>query len=112
MDCIFCKIIEKKIPAEIVYEDREFLAFKDIQPKAKVHILVIPKKHLSSVNDLTDSDVEMIGKMFLAIKGIAQKLQIDKTGYRVVTNTGPDSGQIVNHLHFHILGGEKLDHIA
>jgi histidine triad (HIT) family protein len=112
MDCIFCKIVNKELPAKIVFEDDDLLAFYDLAPKAKIHILVIPKKHIDSVNDLSQSDSELIGRLFLKIKEIAQKLGVDQTGYRVITNTGPDSGQIVHHLHFHLVGGGKLGPIA
>lgn len=111
-DCIFCKIINKEIPSTTIYEDDQFLAFNDINPSAKTHILLIPKKHYESVADLKEKDVELIGNMILVANKIAKEQGIDESGYRLVTNAGPDSGQLINHLHFHILGGEKLGRIA
>jgi len=107
-DCIFCKIINKEIPSQVVYEDEHILAFKDIYPLAPVHILIIPKKHLVSVNDLTEADTGTIGQIFLVIKKLAAELGVADSGYRVVTNTGSDGGQVVGHLHFHLLGGQEL----
>ena len=105
-DCIFCKIINGEIPSNKVYEDDEILAFKDINPIAPVHILVIPKKHYSSLVDF-DDDV-LLAKMFKVIKRIAKEQNIEEDGFRVLTNIGENGGQAVKHLHFHILGGEKL----
>lgn len=107
-DCIFCKIIKKELPSEPVYEDNEILAFKDINPVAPVHILVIPKKHLNSINDLSAQDAQVIGNIFLIIKKLAAELGIADTGYRVVVNTGADGGQQVGHLHYHLIGGKPL----
>ncbi len=107
MDCLFCKIASGEIPSSIVYEDGEMLAFRDIDPQAPTHILVIPKKHIISVSDIGDCDGEIIGKIFLKIKEIAIKEGLEN-GYRVVTNIGSDGGQSVAHLHFHILGGRAL----
>ena len=107
-DCIFCKIVKGEIPSKKVYEDEEILAFEDINPMAPVHILVIPKKHIKSVNELEEEDNKLIGKIFLVIKNIAKEKGIDEKGYRVVTNIGENGGQEVKHLHFHILGGKKL----
>lgn len=107
-DCIFCKIIKKEIPSQIVFEDDDILAFKDINPVAPVHILVIPKKHIISVNDIVNEDVEMIGKIFVVIKKLAAQLEVAESGYRVVSNVGDDGGQVVGHLHFHLIGGTRL----
>ena len=107
-DCIFCKIIKKEIPSSIVYEDSEILAFRDINPAAPVHILVIPKKHISSLIDLSKEDELVIGKIYTVINKIAEQEGIDKKGFRVIVNCGEDGGQEVKHLHFHILGGKKL----
>lgn len=107
-DCIFCKIINKEIPSSIVYEDDEILAFKDINPVTPVHILVIPKKHISSLIDLNEEDELVIGKIYTVINKIAVKEGIDEKGFRVIVNCGEDGGQEVKHLHFHILGGKKL----
>ncbi|MGI5901672.1 MAG: histidine triad nucleotide-binding protein [Desulfitobacteriia bacterium] len=107
-NCIFCKIVNKELPSERLFEDQEILAFKDINPVAPVHIMVIPKKHLASVNDLTEEDTATIGRIFLVIKDLARQLGVADTGYRVVTNIGSDGGQEIAHLHFHLIGGKKL----
>ena len=107
-DCIFCKIIKKEIPSNIVYEDDEIIAFRDINPLAPVHILVIPKKHISSLLELTEEDEKLIGRIYTVINKIAKEEGIDEKGFRVVVNCGEDGGQEVKHLHFHILGGKKL----
>ena len=107
-DCIFCKIIKKEIPSSIVYEDDEILAFRDINPAAPVHILVIPKKHISSLVDLNKEDELLVGKIYTTINKIAKQEGIDNKGFRVIVNCGEDGGQEVKHLHFHILGGKKL----
>jgi len=111
-ECIFCKIVNKEIPADIVYEDKDFIAFKDINPQAKIHVLLITKKHVKSITDFTDKDNILLGNLILAANNIARKMKIDNSGYRLVTNSGPDSGQIVQHVHLHILGGEPLGPIA
>ena len=107
-DCIFCQIAAKKLAAKIEYEDDEIIAFDDINPKAPVHILIIPKKHLTSINHLRAENAELVGKLILVAQKIAKAKKIDRSGYRLVFNTGPDSGQIVPHLHLHLLGGRKL----
>lgn len=107
-DCLFCKIVKKEISADIIYENKSVLAFKDINPQSPVHILVIPKKHISSLNDLQDQDDEILSNVFKAIKTITKDLNIEKDGYRVVINTNKNGGQEVQHLHFHILGGRQL----
>ncbi len=107
-DCIFCKIIKKEMPAEIVYEDSQIIAFKDIQPAAPIHILVIPKKHIPSLVELKKEDEILIGKIYSVINIIANNQGIDKKGYRVIVNCGIDGGQEVGHLHFHLLAGKKL----
>ena len=108
-ETIFSKIIDGEIPADKVYEDDIVLAFKDINPAAKIHVLVIPKSnHLESITNMQSSDVELLGYIMLKIKQIATDLGLDKNGYRVITNSGDFAGQEVPHLHFHILGGEKL----
>ncbi len=104
-DCIFCKIINKEIPGSIVYENEKVLAFNDINPQAPVHIIVIPKKHVTTI---MEADKEMSGDIINAIQEIAKQQNIDKTGFRVITNCGKDAGQTVNHLHFHILAGKQL----
>jgi len=107
-NCIFCKIINKEIPSQSVYEDDLILAFNDINPVAPVHILIIPKKHLTSMNDLTERDTAIIGNIFLVIKKLAAEFEIAASGYRVVINIGADGGQQVGHLHFHLIGGKPL----
>jgi histidine triad (HIT) family protein len=107
--CIFCDIASKKAPAKLVYEDEEIVAFPDIHPVAPVHLLIIPKKHIASVNDLSDADQALVGKMILVAKKLAQENKIDQSGYRLVINCGKDGGQIIEHLHLHLLGGKKLE---
>lgn len=107
-DCIFCKIIKREIPSSIVYEDSEIIAFRDVNPQAPIHILVIPKKHISSLVDLKEEDEKVVGRIYTVINKIAEQEGIDKKGFRVIVNCGEDGGQEVKHLHFHILGGKKL----
>lgn len=108
MDCLFCKIINGDIPSSKVYEDESVYAFRDIDPKAPTHILIVPKKHIMSVNELQDEDYVLLGKVYDAVKKIAVLEGVEKSGYRVVVNTLSDGGQTVDHLHFHILGGRSL----
>lgn len=107
-DCIFCKIIKGEIPSTKVYEDDEILAFRDIEPVAPVHILVIPKKHITSLVDLKPEDERVIGKIYTVINKIAKDEKILEKGFRVIVNCGEDGGQVVKHVHFHLLGGKKL----
>ena len=107
-DCVFCKIIKGEIPTEKVYETDEILAFKDIHPAAPIHILVVPKKHISMLTDLKPEDEALIGKIYTTINEIAEQEGFKKQGYRVIANCGKDSGQEVMHIHFHMLGGKKL----
>lgn len=107
-DCIFCKIINKQIPSEILYEDDEILAFRDISPAAPVHVLIIPKKHIAALTELKKEDENLIGKIYTCINKIAKKENIFDKGYRVIVNCGEDGCQEVKHLHFHLLGGKKL----
>ncbi len=107
-DCLFCKIIKGEIPSNIVYEDEEVLAFRDINPVAPVHVLVIPKKHISSLVDLKQEDEAVVGRIYSVINKIAKQEGIDEKGFRVVVNCGEDGGQEVKHLHFHLIGGKKL----
>lgn len=106
-DCLFCKIIEGDIPANMVYQDEWMIAFHDISPQAPTHILIIPKKHIPSLNDLTSEDELLIGRIFLRISALVQELGLED-GYRVVINTGKDGQQTVQHIHFHVLGGRSL----
>ena len=106
--CIFCKIAQKKIPAEIVYEDEEIISFKDAHPIAPIHILTIPKKHIESVNDLSEKEIDLAGRMILAAKKIAQNLDISSKGYKLLFRVGEWGGQEVPHIHLHLIGGAKL----
>jgi len=106
-NCIFCKIAEGKIPARIVYRDAEVIAFHDVKPKAPIHILLIPRKHISSIEELAPEDICLIGKVYLTAKKIIQELNLE-SGYRIVINSGRDAGQSVLHLHFHLLAGRQF----
>lgn len=108
MDCIFCKIVEGSIPSSKVYENDRLLAFRDIQPAAPVHILIIPKKHIPTMNDVAPEDDALIGELFAAARHIAKEQGIAEAGYRLVNNVNADGGQVVYHLHIHLLGGKKL----
>lgn len=107
-NCLFCKIINKEIPSTIVYEDEEILAFKDINPIAPVHILVIPKKHFNDISEVSEKDSDIIVKIHLVINKIAKEQGIADSGYRIINNCKEDGGQEVKHLHFHLIGGKKL----
>lgn len=107
-DCLFCKIVSKEIPADIVYEDEKFLSFKDINPIAPIHLLIIPKKHILSLDQSDDSDTGLMGELLMAARKIAKTIGVGESGYRLVLNVGRDAGQSVNHLHLHLLGGKKL----
>jgi histidine triad (HIT) family protein len=104
---IFKRIIDKEIPADIIYEDDVCLAFRDIAPQAPTHVLVIPKKEIASIDSLADEDQALIGQLYLVIRNLARQLGL-ASGYRVVVNCGSDGGQAVDHLHFHLLGGRQL----
>ena len=106
--CLFCKIINKEIKSDIVYEDDDLLVFKDINPQAPVHLLIIPKKHISSLNEIDPVDIEILGKLNLIVKKLSSDFRIEKSGYRVVVNTNSDAGQAVFHIHWHLLGGRKM----
>jgi histidine triad (HIT) family protein len=106
---IFARIIAREIPADIVYEDDRCLAFRDVSPKAPTHVLVIPKKEIANVEALADDDAALVGHMWIVIRNIARQLGVSETGYRVVVNCGPDGGQSVDHLHFHLLAGRQMD---
>ncbi len=107
-ECIFCKIIKGEIPSKKVYEDDEILAFYDIDPAAPIHILFIPKKHITSLLQIEKEDEALIGKIYSKINEVAKQLKIENEGYRVIVNCGKDAGQEVMHLHFHMLAGKKL----
>lgn len=111
-DCIFCKIVKREIPSQIVYEDDRVMAFNDINPLAPVHILVIPKEHLTNVLDITENNADLIGHIHLVINRLAREKGIAEKGFRIVTNCNPEGGQVVFHLHYHLIGGEKLKNFA
>ncbi len=108
MDCIFCRIVAGEIPAGIVYQDRQLLAFRDINPQAPTHILIIPKSHVASLADITAKHQALMGRIILLAKDLAGKEGISGKGYRLSVSTGADGGQLVPHVHFHLLGGRKL----
>lgn len=105
--CLFCKIIAGQIPSAVVYQDEDVFAFKDINPQAPQHILVIPKRHIADIRELTPQDGPLLANIYTTITKLAHDLNLER-GYRVVTNVGPDAGQSVFHLHFHLLGGRTL----
>lgn len=107
-ECIFCKIINKAIPASIVYEDEKILAFNDINPKAPIHILLIPKEHFASLNEVPEEKEGLLSEILLKARQIAAEQGIARDGYRIVLNTQKDSGQEVFHIHFHLLGGRRM----
>ena len=111
MDCIFCKIIAGDIPSTKVYEDDDMYAFRDINPEAPCHVLVVPKQHIASADEITADNSAIVAKIYEKIPEIA-RLGGVKNGYRVVTNCGPDAGQTVFHIHFHILGGAEIGKMA
>ena len=111
-DCLFCKIVNQELPADVVYEDDELLAFNDISPQAPTHILIIPKAHIATVNDLTESELDLPGKMILRAKALAYEKGIAESGYRLILNCNPESGQTVYHIHLHLLGGRQLTHLG
>lgn len=107
-DCLFCKIADGRIPSDRVYEDDEVVAFRDIDPQAPVHVLVIPRRHIESADALTVEDAATVMAMFAAAQRVARALGVAESGYRLVTNIGADAGQSVQHLHLHLLGGRSL----
>lgn len=106
-DCLFCRIAAGEIPSDRVYEDDEVVAFRDINPQAPTHVLVIPRRHIRDADALTDEDAPLLAALFATIRRIAEEAGLE-SGYRVVTNVGPDAGQSVFHLHFHLLGGRTM----
>ena len=107
-DCLFCKMVEGKIPPDIVYEDDQVLAFRDISPQAPVHVLVIPKRHVSTLNDLAPEDAQLAGQLTLAAARVAKQEGVADNGYRTVMNCNADGGQTVFHIHMHVLAGRPL----
>ena len=108
-DCIFCKIIAGDIPAEIVYQNDDVLAFRDLNPQAPLHVLVIPKKHIATINDMTATDAELVGKLYLAAQQIARQEGVADDGYRTVMNCNELAGQTVFHMHLHLLAGRAMN---
>lgn len=108
-DCLFCRIVQKQIPATLVEETDQTLAFRDINPRAAVHVLVIPKEHIPSLMELTPEHAGILSAIHQTIQSVTRKEKVDASGFRVVVNNGPDSGQAVSHLHYHILGGRRLN---
>lgn len=109
MDCIFCKIIAGEIPSKKVYEDDRMLAFHDINPIAPLHVLVIPKKHISSLLAIQPEDKDLIGELHLALQNVAKEMGVADSGFRVISNTGTHGQQTVHHLHYHLIGGRQLE---
>ena len=107
-DCLFCKITKGEIPSNKVYEDEEILAFEDIHPAAPIHVLIIPKKHIATLMDIEEEDSSLMGKIIQTAKLIAKQLGIEEKGFRLIANCGPDSGQEVMHIHFHLLAGRTM----
>ncbi|MBO8127418.1 MAG: histidine triad nucleotide-binding protein [Firmicutes bacterium] len=107
-DCVFCKIAKGELSADVVYEDDKVMAFRDLNPQAPVHVLIIPKKHIPSLDSLWDEDAGVVGHIAIVARDIARKLEVHKGGYRLVNNCGEQAGQTVPHLHFHLLGGRNL----
>lgn len=111
-DCIFCRIVAKEVPGQVLYEDEEIVAFKDINPMAPFHALIIPKEHFRDLIDVPENRLDLLGKIQRVAARLAKEHKLDSTGFRIVTNTGPDSGQIVFHIHYHLLGGRPLGRIV
>lgn len=107
-DCIFCKIVNKEIPVDIVYEDEQTLVFRDVKPAAPVHLLVIPKKHIPALSDLSEEDAGLIGRVQLAAVRVARERGLVEQGFRLVNNCGQNAGQIVMHVHYHLLSGRSF----
>jgi histidine triad (HIT) family protein len=108
MDCIFCKIVAGEIPSDIVYQDKEITAFRDIKPQAPVHIVIIPRKHIATLSHLSQSESALVGRMVAVANRLAKEEGIAEKGYRVVINCGKEGGQLVPHLHLHLVGGRQL----
>ena len=108
-ECIFCRIVAGEAPANMVYQDEDFIAFRDILPRAPTHVLIIPKTHIPSVAELTEEQQELVGRLIIIAKNLAEKEGIAEKGYRLVINCGSEGGQLVPHLHLHLIGGRKLD---
>ena len=112
MDCIFCRIISSEIQSEILYQDEQAVAFRDVNPKAPVHLLVVPRKHIESVAELTEDEAPILGHLVAVANRLAREAGISEKGYRLVVNCGPDGGQVVPHLHLHLLGGRQMGRLG
>ncbi|HHX23767.1 MAG: histidine triad nucleotide-binding protein [Tepidanaerobacteraceae bacterium] len=108
MDCIFCKIANHEIPAKIMHEDEDIISFQDANPQAPIHLLIVPKKHIPSIMEISDDDRELMNKIVKVAQKLAKSNNLDKKGFRLVVNIGNEGGQTVNHLHFHLLGGRFM----
>lgn len=109
-ECLFCKIVEGEVPATVVYKDEQVMAFRDINPVAPTHILVVPNRHIASTNEVTVQDEQLLGHMLAVVKPIAELEGVAESGYRLIINTGPDGGQVIFHLHLHLIGGQHMRH--
>lgn len=110
-DCVFCKIIADELPSQKLYQDQSITAFRDINPVATTHVLVVPNKHIPSTNELAAEDEKLVGRLFTIARQIAEQEGIEESGYRLMINTGPDAGQEVFHLHLHLIGGRQMGHL-
>ncbi len=106
-DCLFCKIVKGEVPSEFLFENDSFVVFRDIHPHAPVHLLIVPKRHIRSINDITENDSETIGEMFMIARDMAKQEGVDKSGYKLLFNVEKGGGQMVFHLHLHLIGGWK-----
>lgn len=107
-DCLFCKIVNKEVPSDIIFEDDRIIAFKDINPVAPVHVLIIPKKHISDLTALEPEDASLMGHIVVTAKDLASQLGVDESGFRLINNCKQHGGQVIYHLHFHLIGGRQL----
>ena len=107
-NCLFCKIVDGSAPADVLHRDEYVTVFRDIHPAAPTHVLIVPNRHIASINDLEESDAALMGRLLVAAKQVAAREEIAESGYRLIVNTGPHSGQVVFHLHLHLIGGRPL----
>jgi histidine triad (HIT) family protein len=107
-DCVFCRIVRGELPATVVFQNDEMMAFRDINPSAPTHILIVPRQHFDSAALINDQTAPLVGRMMQVAAQIARDEKVERSGYRLVTNTGPDSGQVVHHFHLHLLGGRRM----
>lgn len=111
-NCVFCKIIHKQIQSDVLYEDEDLIVFKDIKPSAPIHLLIVPKKHIASVNDIVEDDVNMVGRIVYRAKKMAEEQGVAQKGYKLIFNCGKEGGQVIDHIHLHLLGGKKLGNVT